>query len=131
MFLDSNVFIHALSSRGRDAEVCARLLKRIHSGEQYACTSPLVLDEVFYVMRGRLGMGAGKGAWERILAIKNLTLLPIDSKVVAYVMPFIEGGLEPHDAFHAAVMKANGLSVICSYDKDFDKVKGIKRQAPK
>lgn len=34
------------------------------------------------------------------------------------------------DALHAAVVMAEGLEAICSYDPDFDRIKGIVRREP-
>mgnify|MGYP001584077912 CR=1 FL=1 len=131
MFLDSNVFIHRFRDDARMREPCRRLLERVAHGEQQAVISPMVLDEVVHHLMDYKGVEYALSVWATIRKMPNLKVAPIDDAVLAHVPGFIQAGLEPHDAFHAAVMKANGLSVICSYDKDFDKVKGIKRQAPK
>ena len=131
MFLDSNVLIYLYIGPGREAESCKRLHARLVRGEQSAITSPMVLDEVVYHLMQRRGLEFALSAWASIRKTPNLKVVPIDDTVLVHVPDLMRQGLEPHDAFHAAVMKANGLSVICSYDKDFDKVKGIKRQAPK
>jgi predicted nucleic acid-binding protein len=61
----------------------------------------------------------------------NLDLLAVDKKAAQTVPEFFKSGLEPRDAMHAATMKANSIETICSYDRAFDKIKGIKRQEPK
>ena len=131
MFLDSNVFIHLYLDEGPNGQASKRLHARIVRGEQHAITSPMVLDEVVYHFMDRKGVGCALEIWDRMRKTPNLRVAPIDDTVMTHVPDFMRQGLEPHDAFHAAVMKANGVSTICSYDKDFDKVKGIKRQAPK
>ena len=39
--------------------------------------------------------------------------------------------VSPYDCLHAAVMRKYGLKEIVSADKDFDKVKGIRRLDPR
>lgn len=131
MFLDSNVVLHFHLNVGKEGEASKRLYARIFKGEQNVVISPIVLDEVVYHLMQRKGIDYALSAWANTCKIPHLRIAPIDEAVVAHVPDFIRQGLEPHDAFHAAVMKANGISVICSYDKDFDKIKGVKRQEPK
>lgn len=34
------------------------------------------------------------------------------------------------DALHAAVVMTEGLEAVCSWDRDFDRIKGIVRREP-
>ena len=131
MFIDANIFIDAKLSSSREGQSCVALLRKINSGEQNAVTSPLVLNEVLYTINGLRGLDAAERAWNNIQHINNLSILPIDQKVMAHVIGYMKSGLEPQDAFHAATMKANGIHTICTYDKGFDKILGIKRIEPK
>lgn len=131
MFLDSNVIIKAQLSHAGEGKACAALLRKIHAGEQNAVTSPLVFNEVFYVLKGLRGLQAAEEAWNNLLSIQHLVILPIDQKVMGHVIGYVKAGLEPQDAFHAATMKANGIGTICSYDKGFDRLSDLKRQEPK
>lgn len=131
MFLDTNVFIHAYdtsTSKGKDSY---RLLERITKGEQRACTSWLVLNEMVYFFQKEGRVEKAKMAWENATTMHNLAILPIDQKAAMHVVKFVSEGLIATDAFHAAVMAANGIETICTYDKAFEKIKGIKRQEPK
>lgn len=38
--------------------------------------------------------------------------------------------LKARDAVHAAVVLAHGLHAICSYDRDFDEIPGVRRVQP-
>ena len=131
MFIDANVFINAKISSRDEGRASAELLKKIDSGEQNAATSPLVLNEVLYIIQKMRDLEAAERAWNSIQRINHLSILPIDRKVMTYVLGYVKSGLEPQDAFHAATMKANGISTICTYDKGFDKIFGIKRIEPK
>ena len=39
-------------------------------------------------------------------------------------------GLMARDAVHAAVVQVHGLDSIASFDRDFDKIKGLRRMEP-
>ena len=130
MFLDANIFIHTYGANDKKREACLKLLAKVHSGEQNAVTSTLVLDEVLFVILNARGAEIAEQAWNNMLSFPNLQILPVDEKVLLHVMKFVKAGLEPRDAFHAATMKVNNVETICSYDTDFDKVKGLKRQQP-
>ena len=131
MFIDANVFIQAYISKDKRGRNSKKFLSRLMKGEQVAVTSPLVFDEVIYVILTKFGENIAKKVWNNMIKIQNLKICVIDEKTMSYVMHFIEEGLEPRDAFHAATMYLNGITTICSYDKHFDNIKGIKRQEPK
>ncbi len=131
MFIDANIFIYAYVSSDKRKMACKAILDKIALGEQHASTSPLAMDEVLYYVLERYGLEKAEGVWERMLRMPNLSILAIDSWVTSHVFSFVKAGLDPRDAFHAACMKANGISTICSYDAGFDKISSINRQEPK
>jgi predicted nucleic acid-binding protein len=131
MFIDANVFIHAYISKDTKGRDSKKFLSRLINGEQVAITSPLIFDEVIHVILMNFDKKNAKNVWNNMIKIQNLKIYAIDEKTMSYVMHFIEEGLEPRDAFHAATMYVNGITTICSYDKHFDNIKGIKRQEPK
>lgn len=130
MFIDSNVFLYAISSGGKKEEKCKEFMDKIAKGEQHSTTSVLVLDEVAWVLLGKYGRAAALKAWDRMMGIPNLKIVDINASVARLAPEFLEQGLDPRDAIHAATMKAHGVETILSYDKHFDSVKGISRQTP-
>ena len=61
-------------------------------------------------------------------ATQNITVEDVHASIAFDALDYIERyDLKPRDAFHAAMMKAAGVSEIISDDHDFDRVKGIKR----
>lgn len=131
MFLDANVFIHTYDSTDWEYRACKSQLKRINGGEMRAQTSPLVLNEVLHFFLTNRGKERAKEVYSSIRKMPNITMLPVNEEVQSYVLRFIDEGMDTTDAYHAATMVANGVDVICSFDRAFDKVKGIKRQEPK
>jgi len=132
MFLDANIFIHAYyDSKNKQSQLSKSLLSRVLSGESNACTSVLVLNEVHYFFLKEFGAEKANKIFSNILNYKNLEILPVNKDTLSFVEQYVNAGLETSDAFHVAVMKANNLSTMCSYDKAFDKIYGVKRQEPK
>jgi predicted nucleic acid-binding protein len=131
VFLDANIFIHAYNSKDAKGQACSALLRSVSSCSQRATTSWLVLNEVayYYLKSGRLP--SALQFWETATLNPGLQILPIDAQVGRHALHFLRMGLAPSDAFHAAAMKANSIQVLCSYDKGFDKIEGIRRVEPK
>ncbi len=130
MFIDANIFIASL---GRDerARRCQAYLKRVDSGEQNATTSVLVLDEVLHHLAEKYGGHApSEAAVRHLLEIGHLSILAVNERNLRDALVFFASGLEPHDSLHLAVMKEHGISAILSFDKDFDKLKSVKRMEP-
>ncbi len=130
MFLDTNVFIHIYCGSGPQAERSRHLLNRIAKGEQNARTSTLVINELLYYLSGRKGIERATQNVHTVLSTPNLEVLGVYAPSIPLAMDYMKRGLETSDAFHAALMKQNGIKTLCSYDKDFDKIKEITRKEP-
>ncbi len=132
MFIDANVFI--IASLGRDvrAERCQDFIRKIESGEQHAITSVLVLDEVLRAITLRYdNKEKSEAIVRKIAATQNLTVCDITLAHLLDSLSYVRSDtLDPHDALHAAIMKAQGVSTILSYDKDFERLKSVKRMEP-
>lgn len=131
MFLDSNILIHYYLSKTREGPPCATLMRRISSGEQKASISPLVVDEVLYILIKKRGRDFAQRALQAALMNPNLQILSVDQAALSRLPAYLEQGMEPRDALHAATMAVHGISTICSFDEGFDSVAGIRRQLPK
>lgn len=130
MFLDANVFIHAYESKGPKFEASRRFLRRVNGGEMRASTSVLVLNEVLHFFSTNCSPEMGLKVFSNIRKTPNLQILGVEAKDLELVADFVKQGLDTTDAYHTAVMRANKIDTICSYDKAFDKIKAIRRQEP-
>lgn len=130
MFIDANVFITYYLDRGKEGERARQLIKKLTGGEQNAATSALVINEVCHIVMQRDGLGPVEKVHQQLTSMPNLSILAVDDRITRLSIEFMRNGLGVSDAFHAATMKTNNISTICSFDKDFDKVKSIKRQEP-
>jgi predicted nucleic acid-binding protein len=96
--------------------------------EEQLFTGMLVVDEVLYISR-KYGV-----SYETTLDfLKNTVLpyaevLPVEEEDLKPVEKYLlKYGLKPSDAIHLATMEKAGISNIVSEDREFDRVKGIKR----
>jgi predicted nucleic acid-binding protein len=73
-FVDTNVFVYALTAHPRYGENAKRILERIEGGEA-AVTSTLVLCEVAWVLEAMGRQGDIKPTLEKILSYKDLEVV--------------------------------------------------------
>lgn len=59
-------------------------------------------------------------------------VLPVTAEVMDRARRLLDSfsGLMARDAVHAAVVQVHGLDSIASFDRDFDKIKGLRRMEP-
>ncbi len=92
-------------------------------------TDVLVLDEVIYISRKKYGI-----PYDVSLEFIESIVLPYVSiinlgedeyKLAAKIL--VEYNLKPSDSLHLGAMLSNGINLIISEDKEFDRVKAVKR----
>jgi predicted nucleic acid-binding protein len=125
-FLDACLFIYLNAMVDDERRLVEGLFKRLL--EEQLFTGMLVIDKVLYISR-KYGV-----SYETTLDfLKNIVLpyaevLPVEEKdskpAEKYLLKY---GLKPSDAIHLATMEKAGISNIVSEDREFDKVRGIKR----
>jgi len=129
VFIDANLLVYLntvteLASRVMYEDFYLRLLTRYK-----AYTDALVLDELIYVSHKRYSVPYDV-TLEFIESIVRpyVAILPIGEEEYDWAARVIrEHGLKPSDAIHVGVMRANGIGLIASEDRDFEKVEGLKR----
>ncbi len=107
------------------------LLERVASGEVEATIDAEVLQEILHRYRAI-------GRWEDGRRVFDFTrqIFPVVVPVTASVLDRARRLLDTdrqimaRDALHAAVVMGEGLEAVCSYDRDFDRIKGIVRTEP-
>ena len=59
-------------------------------------------------------------------------VIPVTSEVLDHARQLLDAnaGLMARDALHAAVVIGEGLEAICTYDRDFDGIPGVRRMEP-
>jgi len=118
-FIDANIFIERWNNP-RVRELIDNLRQ-----EEY-CTSVLVLTEVYHKLKKK----NVKNAFEYVRNIMGV--IKVYDIITDDLFNAIKSTLEINinDKIHIATMKRNGLSIIISYDTDFDRDKTITREEP-
>ena len=92
-------------------------------------TDVLVLDEVLYISRRKYGIPYDvtvEFIESIVLPYVSIVSLGEDEyKLAAKIL--VEYSLKPSDSLHLGAMLSNGINLIISEDKEFDKVKTVKR----
>jgi predicted nucleic acid-binding protein len=115
-FVDTNVFIYALTAHPRFGETAKRILGRIEKGEN-AMTSTLVLCEVAWVLEAMGRQGSIKASLEKILSYESLDVLGFDeSDLMVGANNMAVYGLDFNDGVNVALVANRGVFEIYSND---------------
>jgi predicted nucleic acid-binding protein len=152
IFIDANIFTYFLTNHPKYGNNCMKLLERIENGKLIAHISPLVIDEVSYVLMiqkgkeltGIIDINNVKRSipkiWEKTLepvekfyeyleylsSLGSLKVLNLDYSISkTALMISKEYGLFPRDALHAACCKAYGIPDIATNDRDFENLEWL------
>jgi predicted nucleic acid-binding protein len=152
IFVDTNIFVYALSKKHRHKHKCGELLSKINEGEVIGFTSSTVINELFHTIL----IGEIKRKYEVndvIHFIKehpdvisecsfaydvlddifdsSVVILPLTLEVLKYSKTLSKKhNLLFSDAIHAASCKIFGIKHIATNDGDFDRVDFLKTWRP-
>ena len=127
-YLDSSVFIYPLLYRDQTAKFFENVLLDLAKGKFKGFTSTLTWDEVIHILRKKKGKEIAISEGKKFLRFPNLEFVNANSFVISNAQKILEkNNLSPRDAIHVSSALAKGINEIISGDKDFDKVKEIKR----
>jgi len=127
-FVDSNVFIYVLVKSPKDDYIIAkRILQRIEEGEE-AVTNTAVIQEIV----NWLEYNNRRREIEKLLTAINsyIAMEKIEvswSDMIAAIDYMNKYGLDYVDALTLQTMKRNNINEIYTNDRDFDRVKWIRR----
>jgi predicted nucleic acid-binding protein len=126
-FIDTNVFIYALTAHPRFGKTAKTILERLEQGEQ-AITSTLVLCEIAWVLEVMGRQGDIKLALDKITSYKALTVVGIDEDDLLMGANYLAiQKIDFNDGVNLAVMSRLGVTEIYSNDqKHLAKAKSIK-----
>ena len=106
---------------------CRDIIKLINKKKIICASSFLVLDEVIWILKKKVGKNSSIEITKAILTMP-IKWIEINKSIIIKMLDIYENTkLDPRDAIHISSMNEIGLSVIVSEDDDFDKVDGIER----
>ena len=135
-FLDANVILRYLT---RDDEAkaknCYELFRRVQRGEEELTTCEAIVAEVVYVLSSprlpyRLNHGEIRARLLPILTLRGLRLPQRRLCLRALDVYATSPSLDFEDALAVAHMERHEITEIVSYDRDFDRVAGLRRTEP-
>lgn len=131
ILLDANVLMYAAGADHPNKEPSVRFLERVARGEVEAALDAESLQEILHRYRALGRWAEGRRVYD--LARRLFPeILPITAPLVDRARRLMDehDRLSARDAVHAAVVFTHRLEAICSFDGDFDAVRGLRRIEP-
>jgi uncharacterized protein len=131
ILLDSNIFMYAAGAPHPHKAPSVALLERIADGQVKAGIDAEVLQEILHRYRAIGRWSDGRRVYDLTKKIIE-TVIPIDLDILdaARALMDLHETLGARDALHAAACQRVGATALCSYDKDFEVIVGLKRLEP-
>ncbi len=131
ILLDANIFMYAAGAAHPHKAPSARMLERVALGEVAAAINTETLQEILHRYRAIKRWTDGRQVYDL-----TRQLFPSVVAISAEMLDRARALLDRHstlmarDALHAAVVLHEGFDAICSYDRDFDVIPGLRRVEP-
>ena len=131
-FLDTNVFLrHLTHDHPQQSPRSTSLFKAIENGQVTVWTWALILAEIVWVLSRTYGF-ARSDIRDALLPLINLPGIRLTQKRIydRVFHLYVTAGIDYIDCFHAALLEAQGETLLYSYDTDFDRIPSLQRQEP-
>ncbi|MEQ1858146.1 MAG: type II toxin-antitoxin system VapC family toxin [Longimicrobiales bacterium] len=131
ILVDSNVLMYAAGTEHPHKAPAARFLERVSAGGVEAVIDAEVLQEILHRYRALDRWNEGRRVYDLARAIFPLAI-PVTAEVMDRARRLLDqhNGLGARDAVHAAVVETHALASLCSFDRDFDRIPGLRRIEP-
>lgn len=131
ILLDANVIMYAAGADHPNKEPCLALLERIATGAVDAGADVEVLQEILHRYRviGRWQDGRRVFDLARRI-IPSWHAVGVAALDRARTLLDADPTLSARDALHAAVCFELGAEALCSFDRDLDRIRGLRRVEP-
>jgi predicted nucleic acid-binding protein len=131
-FVDTSIFIRYLTDDiPEKAECCEKLFTKTVGRKEELITSELVIAEIIWVLESyyeETKEDVSKKV-EKILNTPNLKCQNRELILRALIL-YTEKNIDYVDAYNAVFLKSQDLDTIYSYDKQYDRIDGVKRLEP-
>jgi predicted nucleic acid-binding protein len=131
ILLDANILMYAAGREHPHKEPSAELLARVARGTVEAAIDAEILQEVLHRYRSLGRRRDGFRLYDLTRTVVR-TVLPVTDAVMDEARSLLESHprLSARDAVHAGVCLVFSADAFCSYDRDFDRIEGLRRVAP-
>lgn len=131
ILVDANIFMYAAGAGHPNKDASLRFLQRVSHGVENAVVDAEVLQEILHRYRSLGRWDDGKEVYDLVRRIVPV-VVPIDELVMDRARSLLDADrvIMARDALHAAVVLEKGLKAICSFERDFDRIRGVRRVEP-
>jgi predicted nucleic acid-binding protein len=131
ILIDANIFMYAAGAEHPHKAPSLALLRRIAQGEIDAAVDAEVLQEILHRYRAIRRWNEGRQVFALARRIVPL-VVAITDQIVDRAKGLLDDDerLGARDAVHAAVVLDRGMDGVCSYDRDLDRIEGLRRLEP-
>jgi len=131
-FIDTNIFLRYLTKDDpAKFERCRGLFKKAVEGKTTLATSGIVIAELVWTLLSYYKVPKAEviETISIIVATEGLYIPDKDIITDALVL-YGRQNIDYIDAYNAVFMRYHKMSGVYSYDEDFDKVEGVRREEP-
>lgn len=131
LLIDANIFMYAAGAEHQHKAPSVDCLRRIALGEIAAAVDAEVLQEILHRYRAIRRWHEGREVYALARRIVPL-VVAITDQVVDRARDLLDDDprLGARDALHAAVVQDHAMEGVCSYDRDLDRIVGLRRFEP-
>ena len=131
LFVDTNVFLrYLLADHKTQSPAAKRLFIEAKKGKLILVTHPLVISEIFFMLYSYYKFTKEEIVEKLMMVLLFGGLEILEKNIVFQAIAFYEkNNVDFVDAYAAAFALENKIDV-CSFDRDFDKIKEVKRFNP-
>ena len=131
ILVDAKIFMYAAGAEHPHKAPSLAFLRQVAEGEIEAAVDAEVLQEILHRYRAIGRWDDGRYVYALARRIVPL-VVAITDEIVDRARDLLDGDerLGARDALHAAVVLARGMAGLCSYDRDLDRIAGVRRLEP-
>jgi predicted nucleic acid-binding protein len=131
ILVDANVLMYATGAPHPHKDASAALIMAIGRRDVAAATDAEVLQEILHRYRALKRWQEGRMVYDDSRRLFP-DVIPVTGEITDHARRLLDevGTLTPRDAIHAAIVLDHRLDAICSYDRDFDRIPGLRRIEP-
>lgn len=131
ILIDSNVIMYAAGTEHPHKRPSVTLLERVAAGAVDATIDAEVLQEILHRYRALRRWEDGRRVYDLTRQLFP-SVVPVTAEILDRARRMLDDDdtIMARDALHAAVVVTAGLEAVCSYDRDFDRIRGVVREEP-
>lgn len=131
ILIDANISMYAAGAEHPHKRPSVALLRRVAGGEIDAAVDAEVLQEILHRYRAIRRGDEGRQVYALARRIVPM-VVAITDQIVDRARDLLDDDarLGARDSVHAAVALQRGMEGVCSYDRDLDRIEGLRRFEP-